>query len=213
MKTLLKKNRETKKNSLGIIMITAVTISAIMLSNTTVFAFETVSSSFSGNFNVRQQARQTGHVLISRPVSADRDIVDLIAADNIRSLSEYADWLEEKIEYRRDGDQDVWLSSNETLSRKYGDCEDYAFLNAAVLRVLGYNPRVLAVGGSGESHAICVFQKAGKYMWFDNAELKEVKVFSMDGFAKYIFSTFKGSVISEMNLSTKTHTILYVKRV
>ncbi|MFH1837805.1 MAG: hypothetical protein ABH862_06825, partial [Candidatus Omnitrophota bacterium] len=95
--------------------------------------------------------------------------------------------------------------------RKYGDCEDYAFLSAAVLKVLGYDPKVLAIGDGSKSHAICVFEKDGKYMWFNNTNLESTEAFSFSQFAEYIFATYKASFISEMNPATKTHTILYVR--
>ena len=128
-------------------------------------------------------------------------------------MKDYAEWLSNSVEYKLDGKLDVWSDSDVTLKRGYGDCEDYAFLNATVLKVLGYTPKVLALGDRGKSHAICAFTQDGKYMYFDNAKLSEVNVSSLEGFAEHIFSTFKGSVLSEMSLSDRTHNILYVKRI
>jgi len=192
-----------------IVLILIVYVSAVW--NVNAFSLEAANPSFMGGFKIRQEIAQNGHVLVSGPAASDREIVRIIAENNIRSLREYSVWLKEHVEYRQDGRQDKWLSSQETLKRKYGDCEDYAFLNAAVLKVLGYRPRVLAVGDREKSHAICVFEKDGKYMWFDNAELNDTDAFSLREFAEYIFSNFKGSLISEMDLSGKTHTILYAR--
>ena len=75
------------------------------------------------------------------------------------------------------------------LQKRRGDCEDYAFLNAAVLRVLGYRPEVLAMGGLGGNHAICVFKENGRYSWIDNARLKRSKAESILEFTKYLFIT------------------------
>ena len=168
-------------------------------------------STFSGDFNVRQDVRQTGSILSARPVEEDLTVISVISRNNISSINDYSQWLNNNIAYRLDGVSDEWSASEVTLARGNGDCEDYAFLNMTVLRVLGYTPKVLAVGGNGESHAVCVFKENGNYTIFDNAKLIRSNESTLDGLASYIFNNFKGSCISEMDFASKNHTILFTK--
>jgi hypothetical protein len=59
-----------------------------------------------------------------------------------------AEWLRFNIRYESDienyGDSDYWQFPTETLQRRSGDCEDFAFLAASLLRAKGYsNARVI----------------------------------------------------------------------
>ena len=176
------------------------------------------SGFFIGDFVIRHEKYKTGKALVSRPVPTDMAVLDVLKGNNIRSIESYVQWLQGHIEYRVDEALDTWSFPEETLERKYGDCEDYAFLNAAVLRVLGYQPKVLAIGmlrvAMGRflgSHAICVFEKDGKYLWFDNGTLKKTKASSLDEFAKYIFAEYDCSNLSEIDLNTGGRNILFTK--
>ena len=116
------------------------------------------------------------------------------------------------MKYKKDGKGDVWSRPNETLGRRYGDCEDYAFLNASVLRILGYEPRVLALEqGIGRNHAICAFKRGGRYLWFDNAELKESRFSSMEEFSEYILAAYRCYYVSEVDFDTRHWNILLRK--
>jgi hypothetical protein len=159
---------------------------------------------------IRQETYKIGQALISRPHRTDTIVSDMLRAHGITSLEEYLKWLRDTIRYKRDGGDDIWALPEETLERRYGDCEDYAFLNAAVLQVLGYRPKVLALMGIRmfvrrciANHAICAFEKDGHYLYFDNGELKSTDASSMDEFARYIFAHYRCLTVSELSFDYK----------
>ena len=123
---------------------------------------------------IRQEHYERDQVLVSRPDPLDERIQTLFRLNAIHSLEDYSHWLQNNISYQKDF-QENWESPQETLKKKYGDCKSYAFLNAAILKVMGFQPRILALArpaGAG-GHAVCVFQKDGYYLWFDNSRLKK----------------------------------------
>ena len=135
---------------------------------------------------IRQEHFSQNGVLVSRPNPCDKRLQKFLSENRIHSLDEYALWLKKNIQYQKDS-RDNWASVEETLNKKFGDCEDYAFLNAAILEVLGYQPHILALthqnrNGSG-GHAICAFQKDGYYLWFDNGLLKKTTAKTLKGLA------------------------------
>jgi hypothetical protein len=171
-----------------------------------------------GDFIIEQEKLKIGEVLVSRPIQIDIIISDILKANGIRSIDDYAKWLQENIRYERDKGGDIWALPEETLERKYGDCEDYAFLNAAVLHVLGYHPKVLSVwcarilmGRLIPNHAICVFEKDGRYLYFDNEKLKVTDASSMEEFAKYISASYYCSSVSEITFINKKRETLFTK--
>ncbi|MFC1666580.1 transglutaminase-like domain-containing protein [Candidatus Omnitrophota bacterium] len=171
-----------------------------------------------GNFIIRKQTYRSGAALVSRPVEIDMIALNMLKANNIKSLEDYAQWLRENVKYKKDKFGDIWALPKETIERKYGDCEDLAFLNASILRVLGYKPKVLAMGNirvlAGRfitSHAICVFEKDSHYLWFDNAKLKKTNVSSLEEFSRNIFSKYHCSSISEIVFDTKEWVTLFTK--
>lgn len=109
-------------------------------------------------------------VLVSRMNPMDARIKALMVNNRIENLDDYANWLVGNFTYRKDR-TDRWALPNETLNKYYGDCEDFAFLNAAVMQVLGYETHLIALKGRSQKHAICVFLKEGEYYWFDNNRL------------------------------------------
>jgi hypothetical protein len=163
------------------------------------------------NLVIRQERFETNGVLVSRPVPLDVKIRDIIVFNNIKSIEDYAHWLERNIKYRKDRNGDDWSAPEETLLRRNGDCEDYAFFNEAVLGRLGYETRVLAVGGLFGNHAICVFQENGYYSWIDNNKLKRSKAQSILEFAKYLFTRYTCFYIYSLDFKTKRWKILYKK--
>jgi len=143
---------------------------------------------FTGTFIVRQETASTAKTLGSQANPLDMRILNIISDENINSIEDYAQWLEKNFEYKSDEGPDIWAAPEETLTRKYGDCEDFAFLNEAVLRVFGYRPQVLAMGGGIKTvnHAICAFEKDGYYLWFDNNKLKKTLVSSVEEFGAQV---------------------------
>lgn len=71
------------------------------------------------------------------------------------------DWVGKNIQYAYDseiyGTDEYWQFAKETLSRRTGDCEDYAILLVSLLRVSGYSENdvyvVLGRNEKGEHHA------------------------------------------------------------
>jgi len=114
--------------------------------------------------------------------------------------------LKKNVKYRKDDGTDIWSLPDETLTRKYGDCEDFAFLNAAFLRVLGYKPKVMAIIGGirRTGHAICALRRGDHYLWFDNAELKKIPAVSIEEFTKHIFRRYACLGLFEIDLDNRT---------
>lgn len=171
---------------------------------------ETEDIGFVSSIVIRQEMRKADSISIIRPVAVDLKILNIINTEGIKSLRDYEQWLQKNIKYRRDDGTDVWSLPDETLRRKYGDCEDLAFLNVAFLRVAGYQPKAMGLlrkrGRKG--HAICVFKKSGYYLWFDNTKLNKTSATSMDEFAKYILRTSSYAKLFKINRDARNQNIL-----
>ena len=161
----------------------------------------------STGFVIRQDTCRAGAIFVSRPNPTDVSILDLLHTYGISSAEDYARWLQETIEYKKDEGGDNWAEAQETLEKKRGDCEDFAFLNAAVVSVLGYGPKVLGLNGirsqEGKligNHAICVFEQDGRILYFDNQKLKNSPAASIEEFARYMFKHYHCFSISELKL-------------
>jgi len=161
-------------------------------------------------------AQETSHlngVWVSRPQPLHEKIVDLVMRNKIKSLEDYAKWLEDNIHYQKDAAADIWTNPEQTLQNKIGDCEEYALLNASVMQVLGYQPHFLALvkPDGRRAHAICTFKYNGYFLWFDNAKLQKTSMTSLDQLAKNIGEQYHYSALLEYNLQTKNWNVLYKK--
>lgn len=164
------------------------------------------------HLNVAQEISRYNGVLISRPRPLHQEIVDLVTRHKIKSLEDYAQWLEDNLRYQNDGKADNWASPQQTLRKKAGDCEDYALLNTSVMQVLGYQPHFLAlVRTKGRTHAICTFKHQGRFLWFDNAKLQKTSFTSLEQLAKEISDRYNYSALFEFDFKTKHWNILYKK--
>ena len=163
------------------------------------------------NYAVRQVKHKRGSAFISRPDPTAMEVLDTLRINGIRSLKDYTQWLPKNVKYKRDKGADIWSSPEETLERSYGDCEDYAFLNAAALRLLGYEPKVLGMGKPVRSHAICAFKENGHYLWFDNARLRKTNASTIAEFAGHIFKNHNYLCLLELNFDTGDWNILFKK--
>ncbi len=161
------------------------------------------------NYLVRQVKYKRGSAFISRPDPVDMKVLDVLRINGIRSLKDYAQWLPKNVKYKKDKGPDIWSSPEETLERKYGDCEDYAFLNAAALRILGYEPKVLGIGKLMRSHAICAFKENNRYLWFDNAKFRKSNASTITEFARYIFRKYNCLCLLELTYDTRDWNILF----
>lgn len=141
-----------------------------------------------GDIVIRQEKIEKNGIMAYQFNPLDLEILDILIKDNIQTLEDYTQWLQENIEYVGDIG-DYWQSPEETLERKAGDCEDFAFLNVAFLRVLGYNPRAMGLLYiNGEGHAICLFMEGDYYSYFSNMILERTQVETMEELSNY-FST------------------------
>lgn len=172
-------------------------------------ALEGMRSIPHGNLIIRQERYSVGSISVSRPLPLDELILDTLIINSITSLEPYLQWVSENIIYTKDGKRDAWAPPEETLENKRADCEDFAFLNEAVLRVMGYEVQVLAMGGFGAHHAFCLFKEAGYYSWIDNSKLKRTKTKTITEFAKHIFATYGSSYLLAVDLETKDLDILF----
>jgi len=169
-----------------------------------------VSAGFGKELIITQQTYQSAGVLVCRPSPLDETIRDLIVNNNIYSLGDYIHWLGDNVEYKKDLIGDDWATPAETLARKNGDCEDFAFLNAAFLRVGGYQPQVIAIIKIlRPGHAICVFKENNCYSWIDNNELRRTEAQSMRQLAKVILEEYDYSYLKELELESKTKVTLF----
>lgn len=160
--------------------------------------------------NIRQEQYVRDGVLISRPNTDDIQIVRILAAQDIRSIEDYALWLQKNIRYQKDDLNDAWDGPRQTIQRRYGDCEDFAFLTEAVLRIWGYETQVLALHTPGKTgHAICVFIKNGEYYIFDNARLLKTRAASLKELAAQIFQYNRHAYLSKLDLATHRWQVLF----
>lgn len=161
------------------------------------------------DYQIRQEIIRKGSVIISKPKKEDEKIYNILVENKIDSIEDYARWLSQNIQYRKDKGGDRWAKPMEVLRRKYGDCEDLALLNANVLQVLGYKPKFIAFYTSKEGHAVCLFQKNSKYYYFDNKKLMEIQESDFMQFAKNISNAKKYTEIKELNLETRKWNLVY----
>ncbi len=162
------------------------------------------------DYNVRQETFKAGSVFVSRPAAADVMITNILSGNNIRSIEDYERWLNANISYKRDGASDEWISPEDMIVRRSGDCEDYAFLNEAILNVMGYETMIMIVGYDREDHAICVFKKDGNYYCFDNGKLIATEARTVEDFAGHLFAKYEGKYLAEFDPNTKERTIVVV---
>ncbi len=165
----------------------------------------------SHSFIIGQESFETQGVLVARPNPSDVQIFNLMTANNIHSLEDYAQWLKGNIKYQSDGPQDTWATPMELLHKRSGDCEDYAFLNLAVLKILGYQPHFFALGRPGNFHAICLFKVNDDYVWFDNTELRRTKTKTIIEFAQQIVQNYDYTSLHELDPKTKKWQLIFKK--
>ncbi len=167
-------------------------------------------ASSAGIFQIRQERTESNGILVSRPSKMDVEIAKLLKDNNLHTPQEYAQWLAKNISFKSDGGADAWATPLETLGRKYGDCEDFTFLNIAVLRVMGYDAKFVAFFSSSvQNHAICIFEDKGQFYYFDNMNLKKIDESSVLEFAKNKMAKNRYFLSKELNVESKKWELLY----
>ena len=130
-----------------------------------------------------QERFERDGVLVSRPRAEDVQVHDFLKTQSIASPGDYFAWLKANIAYVPDT-EDVWSDPAETLRRRRGDCEDYAFLTKEVLHVLGSDAQVLILDRGRAQHAVCIFRNGSHYAWVDNTEFHSSPRSSLENFLK-----------------------------
>ncbi len=160
-------------------------------------------------FQVRQERFAKNGVLVSRPVESDQKIVDIVSQNKIHTIEDYAVWLEKNMTYQADHGKDQWLTPQEFLKIKRGDCEDFAFLNAQVLSVVGFSAHIITLSSAQNAHAICAFEHNGKFYWFDNAKLKSSAATNLTSLAQEITHSLNYLRSFELDPASKHTTLIY----
>jgi len=175
----------------------------LLCTNLTAWPAENKNQTFIGNLRIFQEKYEVNGILISRLSTTGEKIRNIIIFNNIRTLDDYASWLRENIRYKKDRDKDSWSQPEETLQRKYGDCEDLAFLNEAVLKALDYRPKVLVIGRPLNNHAICVFKENNYYSLLDNTNYIKTRIETLRQFNEFLFRRYAFSSVWEIDYKTK----------
>ncbi len=196
-------SRQALKSILGKGILAVIFVSLLLSSN---YAF----ANSSVGFKIRQERSNINGVLISRPSNEDVEIVKFLKDNNIHNPQEYGQWLEKNVEFKKDQDGDQWSNPLETLDRKYGDCEDFTFLNIAVLRVMGYEAKFVAFFSSSvKNHAVSIFEDKGEFYYFDNMNLKKIEESSVLDFAKNKMAKNRYLLSKELDVESKKWELLY----
>ena len=195
-----------RKNIKTLTVFVIMAVGMSLCSPVCLYAYEQKSAYSFRKLIIRQETYSINGVTVCQPSSLDIEIRHLINQNNIRSIEDYTNWLKENIRYAKDEGKDTWAVPQITLGKKYGDCEDFAFLNVAVLRVLGYQSRVLVMKGPTGCHAVCVFKENGYYFWFDNAELKKTSIQTIAGFSQYLHKEYGCNRLLALNPEVKKYT-------
>lgn len=140
------------------------------------------------------------------------DIRRFLATNKIASVEDYANWLPRHMRYIADTGGDRWAAPEETIKNGGGDCEDLAFLSAAVLKAFGIDARVVAHGDFKNGHVYCIFKYNGLYYTFENNHFANTKQRSLKEMALYLGKTQHSQYLAELNLEKKDVRFLYFIR-
>lgn len=173
-------------------------IFAAALATLSIFFLSAGTAQAQNFFLSQEQSNQNG-VLISRPTPIDERIAFILQQNDIQDLEQVATWIKGQILYRKDPGSDQWSNAEETLERRSGDCEDFAFLTEKILKILGYEPQIMAFVQDGRAHAACVVQSNGQYQWFDNGELKKTSAKDIRSFVNEVSHQYHLASVWELN--------------
>lgn len=95
------------------------------------------------------------------------------------------------------GRADHWQSPEEFLSRRQGDCEDYALLAEAVLRRQGKEAFVFSLYGPGYAHTVCIFKEQGLYHIFNQDKVIRCSAGSVEEAAALLCPQWKWGAVAE----------------
>lgn len=107
----------------------------------------------------------------------DRSLSLQDLASQLNSPKAVADYLWKHFVFEDDqrlfGREDYWQTPSEFMSRKKGDCEDFASLAGQILKLQGIESFILNIYGSRSGHTICVFKQNGRYHAIDGSSFKK----------------------------------------
>jgi len=123
-----------------------------------------------------------------------------LAKNKIQTVKDYAKWLKANIKYKSEiGTTDDWQLPRETVTKKTGDCEDFAFLTKDILEALGYEVKIYAVREIGYGHAVAIFKYGDTWCLFDNTEFFDSSFTSETLFFTLLNRVYKYSWMQEIN--------------
>ena len=136
-----------------------------------------ISGTFMGTERVRigktrfdaKWNRVVDRELSSRDLSAT---LGAVPSDRDALLAKVNAWVNRSIAYRDDAGGDAWASASETLSKRAGDCEDYAILKMHMLHAAGIAKKDLMLtlardNMAGNDHAVLMVRQDGDWVMLD----------------------------------------------
>lgn len=160
---------------------------------------------------VAAETSSSDGVLVCRPDPSEAEIFNIICEKKIDNLRAYSRWLAGTITYKSDDTTKSWVSWRQTLQRKYGDCKGFALFNYSFLKVLGYNPRLIALTGHNYGHAICACEEDDCFVWFDNEKLKVTQARTLQEFAQSLMAASGCAYVSEIQKETNREEVLLTR--
>ena len=177
----------------------------------TVIIFGMIAAASGSNFAFARGV--TPEMLYGREKDLQTRIIIQIflKSNHIRSLDDYAHWLSKNIRYKTDEYGDQWARPEETLRNGFGDCEDIAFLNQAVLLALGYQPHVVAFARQGYAHAFCIFKLDRVYAVFDNTHFVITRTGSLNEIVNFVHTQENAKLFMELSLNPSEVKMFYFR--
>ena len=119
------------------------------------------------------------HPIVYRLFGDKTYFTSLILKEKLYTPRDISKWLLENITYASDIELynkiEFWQTPIETISKKAGDCEDFAFLTQELLNQIGITSEVVAMESLEFGHAICVYKWGNDYYIFDDGHLWKAK--------------------------------------
>lgn len=144
----------------------------------------------------RRESEISKYLEMAKPIRSQFDSPETISK-----------WLRKNIHYESDrtGD-DYWQAPYETLEKKSGDCEDYAFLAQALLSEIGIQSQVVMVsykkGIDKKGHAMCVFDRGAGFEYFSGSVLSKTSAVSIEQIMDQEYPTWLS--ITKLDYKTKS---------
>jgi len=123
-----------------------------------------------------------------------------------------AKFLRREFTFARDealfGAEDRWQTPEEFLSRRTGDCEDYALLARELLRRNGIEAYVFSlIGQEGYAHTVAVYlDERGRYNVINQDRLRTYRAKSLEALASALYPGWTWGAIAEQ-VGTRGHSV------